>query len=112
MVFRTSLAATILLSALAIGWTPAVQAADRLDSGLVDVAKVKAALRTATPEEDGFIEYVVGRVNDGTLPRKLFEGTFIWAKRKSYRKFQYFKHALILRAAKAGIDLRVRGLGY
>lgn len=100
MIFRKSLTATILLSVLAVGWTPAAQPADQLDAG-----QIKAALNTATPEEDGFIEYVVGRVNEGTFPRKLFESTYLWARRKPRRKFQYFKHALILRAARAGIEL-------
>ena len=100
MIFRRLTATTILLSVLVVGWTRPAQPATRLDA-----AKVKAALRTATPEEHGFIEYVVGRVNGGTLPLKLFQGTFFWARKKSHRKFQYFKRALIVRAARAGISL-------
>ena len=44
-------------------------------------------------------------VNDGELPAELFEGTLEWARKKPRHKFQYFKHALILRAAQIGIDL-------
>jgi hypothetical protein len=65
---------------------------------------IKAALRTATPEEQGFVDRVVKLAQDGTLPNGLLESTFLWArKRPVEHRFQYFKQGLILRAAKLGI---------
>ena len=71
----------------------------------LDAKTMQVALHTATPEENGFIEYVLHRVDKGTLPLDMVESTFLWAKRKPYRKFQYFKHGLTLRAEQAGIHL-------
>jgi hypothetical protein len=71
----------------------------------LDAEAMKVALRTATPEEDGFIEYVLRRVDKGTLPLDMVESTFLWAKKKPNRKFQYFKRGLTLRAEQKGIHL-------
>jgi hypothetical protein len=35
----------------------------------------------------------------------LVQSTFLWARKKPYRKFQYFKYGLFLRAAQRGIRL-------
>ncbi len=75
------------------------------DTVALDVEKMKVALHTATPQEKGFIEYVVARVQAGTLPLDLVESTFLWARKKPTRKFYYFKFGLIERAAKRGIKL-------
>jgi hypothetical protein len=66
---------------------------------------MKAALHTATPEEDGFIDRALALVDKGVLPLDLVQSTFLWAKKKSRYKFQYFKRGLILRAAQQGISL-------
>ena len=71
----------------------------------LDAKTMQVALHTATPEENGFIEYVLDRVDKGTLPLDMVESTFLWAKKKPQRKFQYFKHGLILRAEQKGIHL-------
>ena len=71
----------------------------------LDADAMRAALRTAAPEEDGFVDDVVGLVEAGRLPRGLVEGTFQWARRKSRHRFQYFRAALIVRAARIGIRL-------
>ncbi len=75
------------------------------DSTVLDAEKMKVALHTATPQEEGFIEYVVARVQAGTLPVDLVESTFLWAIKKPNRKYFYFKYGLIERAAKLGIKL-------
>jgi len=71
----------------------------------LDAEEIKAVLRTAQAEEDGFVDYVVGLVERGTLPRSLVDGTLQWARRKSQHRFQYFRRALILRAARMGIRI-------
>ena len=71
----------------------------------LDAKVMQVALHTATPEDNGFIEYVLNRVDKGTFPLDIVESTFLWAKKKPQRKFQYFKRGLILRAEKEGIQL-------
>ncbi len=71
----------------------------------LDANTMKVALHTATPEEDGFIDHVLMLVDKGTLPLDMVESTFLWARRRPQRKFQYFKYALTLRAQQRGIAL-------
>lgn len=77
-----------------------VQAADWLNAELL-----KAALHTATPEEEGFIEYVVGLVERGKLPAQIVQSAYLWAQKRSKYKFQYFKRAVIYLAAQKGIQI-------
>lgn len=71
----------------------------------IDPDQIKAILRTTTDGENAFVDQVVKMVNAGTLPREIFASTFIWARKKPKHRFQYFKSALIARAAEAGITL-------
>jgi hypothetical protein len=73
--------------------------------GKLTAEVMKIALHTATPQEEGFIEYVLARVDKGALPLDLVQSTFLWAKKKSHKKFFYFKQGLILRTAERGIKL-------
>ena len=97
---RKSLTLAALLAVLAVCRAQTAEAATRLDA-----KTMKAALRTATPEEDGFIDYVLDRVEAGKLPRSLVTSTFLWARKKPRRQFQYFKYGLIIRARRRGIKL-------
>jgi hypothetical protein len=94
----TAVAFVLLL--LGLSYSPAAAETSAIDADII-----KAGLRTATPEEDGFIERVVGLVDQGKVPAKLVDSTFQWARQKPRHKFQYFKRALILRARRIGIDL-------
>lgn len=100
MMARTWLIAAVWLAALAACGTRSAEAARWLDA-----ETMKAALHTATPEEDGFIDYVVSLANKGRLPRRLVVTTFIWARKKPRWKFQYFRIGLIIRARRRGIRL-------
>jgi hypothetical protein len=97
--FRKIVVVIALLTLLATAWPRVVRAAT------LDPEQIKAALRTATSEDGGFIDKTVAMVNAGTLPAALFESSMQWARKKPHNQFQYFKHALILRAAAVGIDL-------
>jgi len=97
---RNVLLVVVLLAAVLVGWAWTTQAASQLTA-----EQMKAALRTAAPEEDGFIDYVVAKVRKNELPRKLVHSTFDWARNKPRHKFQYFKRGLIVRAARRGIKL-------
>ena len=98
--WRKSLLLMALLALLAVRGTQTAQAATRLDA-----ETMKAALKTATPEEDGFVQRVVDRVSAGKLPQDLVVSTFLWARKKPRRQFQYFKLGLIVRARWLGISL-------
>ena len=67
---------------------------------------MRVALRTTKDEENGFLESVVKMTHDGDLPANLVESTFLWARKKPKNKFEYFKRALVLRAADRGIQLK------
>jgi hypothetical protein len=93
-----------LLVVLAVLTTPWARTAKAEDTELTaDVMKI--ALHTATPQEEGFIESVLEKVDKGTLPLDMVQSTFLWAKKKPRKKFFYFREGLILRAAEHGIDL-------
>jgi len=96
---KTTLSAVFVLAVLATGWWRPAEAL------ALDANEMKIALATATPEEEGFIAYVLDRVEKGTLPEDLVQSTFLWARKKRIHKFQYFKSGLILRAAEKGIQL-------
>jgi hypothetical protein len=84
----------------------AIIAADHAAAATVlDAGKIKAALATAKPEEDGFIDRIVKLTEEGRLPMSLVESTLQWARKKPQYKFQYFKRALTLRAAKIRVAL-------
>ena len=97
--FRAYSRLLIVLALLATALVP------RVEAGVLDPNVMKVVLHTATPQEGGFIEYVVARVDNGTLPLDLVQSTFLWARKKPRKKFFYFKQALILRAADRGIRL-------
>jgi|YNPMSStandDraft_1061717.scaffolds.fasta_scaffold09862_5 hypothetical protein len=77
-----------------------VQAAEWLNAELL-----KAALHTATPEEEGFVEYVVRLVEQGTLPAQILQSAYLWAQKRPKYRFQYFKRAIIYLAAQKGIRI-------
>ncbi|MDX1962723.1 MAG: hypothetical protein SFX18_06195 [Pirellulales bacterium] len=64
-----------------------------------------AGLRCRRPEEFAFVKLVADRVEEGTLPRSLVEGTFFWARRQNQYPYISFRYALELRAKKLGLVL-------
>jgi hypothetical protein len=88
---------------------PTVADAQRMS---LSADELRDALRTARPEENGFIDDVVDRVNNANrpanerLPAAMVESTFHWARGKNTRyRFQYFRRGLTVRAAKIGVRL-------
>ncbi|MEN6459409.1 MAG: hypothetical protein ABFC63_10820 [Thermoguttaceae bacterium] len=94
----------ILLSVFVLAAFVAVCALGE-NTGELTAETMKAALHTATAQEGDFIERVMTRVENGTLPLDLVQSTFLWAKKKPKKKFYYFKQGLILRAADRGIKV-------
>jgi hypothetical protein len=97
---RKTVLLTLVVLVLAALWIGPSRASDGLDA-----AKIKAALRTAAPEEEGFVDRVVDMTVQGKLPADLVEKTFVWARSKPKLRFQYFKKAMIIQAEKIGIRL-------
>ena len=84
----------------------AAVAAGARGASLLTADTMRAALRTANPNEEAYITYVATLLEQGRLPREMVEGAFQWARRTPYpKRVQYFKHALIRQAAAVGITL-------
>ena len=72
-----------------------------------------AGLRAFTPADRLFIDKVVTAVGQGQLPRRVVDGTFLWARdraarRSSMRRLRpmvYFQPALTARARRFGVVL-------
>ena len=102
---RRAFSAPALVLPITLALVFALMAAHVARADEFDPEQIKAALHTATEEEGGFIDNAVSLVKAGTLPRDIFASTFLWARKKPRRKFQYFKQALTLRAAEVGVQL-------
>ena len=98
--YRKPLFIAVLVGLLVGLGQDAARAATRLDA-----ATIKAGLQTVDKEEDGFVDRVIAKMTEGTLPRKTVETAFLWAKQKPRRKFQYFRQALIQLAARQGVKV-------
>ena len=99
---KTSWLAGILVLLLAGILLPSAWA----DTPLLDADTMRAALRTTTVEDNGFIDQVLTLVSNGTLPLDMVNTTFQWARKKPKLRFQHFKRALIIRAADIGVTLQ------
>ena len=79
-----------------VGGAQVISLEDQLNTGL----------KTRRPEETEFIEQVARLVNEGKLPRKLVDSTFMWAvRRRQTYPFPAFERALRLQADRLGVDL-------
>lgn len=95
---------TMLLLLAATLWAALTMGPAKASEPL-DAAQIKAVLKTAQPEEDGFIDRVVGMANEGKLPGKLVEKAVLWARQKPKHRYQYFRAALIEMASRAGYSI-------
>jgi hypothetical protein len=78
----------------------------RADQPILDADIMKKILRPPTPDGNAFIDKLVNKVKKGKVPADLVDSTVQWARKKnSKNRFQYFKQALILRAAQQGVSL-------
>ncbi len=75
--------------------------------------QLKTGLRAFTKADFTFIDKVVLLVEQGKLPRRMVDGTFLWSRdraaRRSYnrrlRPMVYFRPALMARAKRIGVVL-------
>lgn len=92
----------------AIGLPPTVSGKESPVSpgGLTLRQTLEKGLKARRPSEFAFIARVTRKVDDGILPQKMVERTFLWA-RKHHQPFPmpYFEQALQIQADKLNIDL-------
>jgi len=68
-------------------------------------AQLEKGLEARRKSEFAFLADVVSLVEQGTLPRKLVDSTFIWAIKKPRHRFQYFQFGLRAQAKKLKIKI-------
>ena len=67
--------------------------------------QLETGLKARRPAEFAFIGRVVRLVDAGILPRRVVDGTFLWARGKRRHPFQYFERAMKVRAKRFRIKL-------
>jgi hypothetical protein len=75
--------------------------------------QLRVGLKARTKADLEFIDLVVLRVEQGKLPRRMVDGTFLWARNRyknrpstnRLRPIVYFQPALTLQAKKIGVVL-------
>ena len=90
---------------LAICATPQAFAQSSTGATIDLQTQLEVGLRAARPSEFAFIQVVVRRVADGTLPYPMVQSTFLWARHQQPRPMVYFQQALIVRAGRIGVRL-------
>ncbi|MFH1267086.1 MAG: hypothetical protein ABIK89_15270 [Planctomycetota bacterium] len=78
-------------------------ATSRADTVGLDAATIKAGLRTAAPEEDGFVDRVLQAVEEGRLSAGLVRGMFLRARKRPEHRFQQFKRGLLTQVSDPGL---------
>jgi hypothetical protein len=96
----------LALASLLLGATAFAAPPERRDgpgtSGLED--RLVAGLQVRRPADRDYIGRVVGMVEEGRLPPKLVDATFLWAVRRRQRHpLPAFREALRLQADRLGI---------
>ncbi len=66
---------------------------------------LEKGLKVRRPQDFAFIKRVVALVKEGVLSERMVRSTFLWARRKTNREFQYFERGITLRAARRGIRI-------
>lgn len=71
-----------------------------------DLQKIlESDLRARRPQEFAFIARAIELIEAGKLSESLVRSTYLWARKKPRRKFQYFERGLRFRAGRLGINL-------
>jgi len=67
---------------------------------------LEKGLKARRPSEFKFIQLVIKKVEEGKLPVKMVERTFLWARRQQQEfPMPYFEKAMQIQAKKLGVDL-------
>lgn len=68
--------------------------------------RLKAGLKARLPQEFAYADRVAALVEEGTLPVKLVDTAFAWARKKGGKyPFPYFRRVLEIQADLIGVDI-------
>lgn len=112
MRMRRLITKTLLMFLAVVCCTPLVIAQEGAGAAATEGRKLPLkeqltlGLKATTKDDKEFINMVVQKVEQGTLPRPLVDSTFLWARERANRKSRsrslrpivYFKPALAARA--------------
>ena len=98
---------TTLASILAL--LVVLTAASQAGPALLDAATIKASLRTAAAEEDGFVDRVLQAVHEGRLSAGLVQGMFLRARKQPQHRFQQFRLGLLTQVSDPGLRAELVG---
>jgi len=115
-----TLVALTFLAAVAAGLAPLTTTAQQSTNTATNQGRkitlrdqLTSGLRATTKTDKAFIDQVVILVEQGKLPRRLVDGTFLWARDRAARRsptrrlrpMVYFQPALVARAKRIGVQL-------
>jgi len=115
-----TLVALTFLAAVAAGLAPLTTTAQQSTNTATNQGRkitlrdqLTSGLRATTKTDKAFIDQVVILVEQGKLPRRLVDGTFLWARDRAalrsptrrLRPMVYFQPALVARAKRIGVQL-------
>jgi len=115
-----TLVALTFLAAVAAGLAPLATTAQQSTNTATNQGRkitlrdqLTSGLRATTKTDKAFIDQVVILVEQGKLPRRLVDGTFLWARDRAARRsptrrlrpMVYFQPALVARAKRIGVQL-------
>jgi hypothetical protein len=106
--FRFGAFVLLLFSIVAVNAATGTNGVDpRIAPGGITLKQaLEKGLKARRPSEFAFIRLVVKKVEQGALPRKMVERTFLWARNnKQPYPMPYFERALQIQAKKLGVDL-------
>lgn len=100
------LSSFLLVAALGSAASPAEPAASPRRLAVELAERLKTGLLVKDPRDVAFCEAVARSVNEGRMPAKVVDSTYLWAVQRGRRyPFPAFKEALRIKAAKLGVTL-------
>jgi hypothetical protein len=67
--------------------------------------RLEKDLRVRLPEDFKFVERVIELVENDTLPLKLVNRCYLWARKQSIYQFQHFQRAVRKQAREIGVEV-------
>ena len=104
---RRSAMITVVLLSLAMAGLGHADSPPVDRGGVASLAdRLKTGLRVKAPRDVAFVDMIVERVQEGRLPEKLVDSTYLWAVRRGKKyPFPAFEHVIRLQADKLGVPL-------
>ena len=105
--WTSAVVATLFASVITHAAAGAPKVDPRIAPGGITLKQaLEKGLKARRPSEFTFINLVVKKVEQGKLPVKMVERTFLWARNKQqHAPMPYFEKAMQIQAKKIGVDL-------